>query len=385
MRILAAWLAALAFAPAPAAALEIRSCHDQIRATPLNDERGIQSALVQTIAIINNGKSATRIASLDIDLLAEGVVRDRRHLGAEDISKAIAAAPQLSAMNQIFPSQFCNGTLLKGASLAKSTLIAPGEAVVILHQPFAWKGRRDALSAIAVEESSNAATAAAAAAVREFPIVSDASATKLLFPIAGRSYVGAGASFQSHHRWASVEEFALDIAMLDGASTYSGSGLKLDDYRIFGAPVRAAANGTVVTVKDDEPDNVAMLKRAGESDAAYLDRLMSAQMTLLAKGIEAAQGNYVAMDHGNGEFSIYAHLKQGSIRVKRGDRVVAGTTLAKVGSSGNSTEPHLHFQMCDTAEIGACRAIPPAFRAIRIPLELAPRSVQSGDIVETLE
>ncbi|MBJ7438115.1 MAG: M23 family metallopeptidase [Sphingopyxis sp.] len=378
MKIFAALLAAGALLPSPLAAMEIRSCHAQLRTAPLNDERGVQSLLVQAIAIVNDGKSAVRIAGLDFDLLAKGVLRDRRSLDVADVAKAVASAPQIAAMNRIFPSQFCNGALLRGAALANADLIAPGEAVVFLYQPFAWKGARDTLRLTAREEGKGET-------VRDFPIRAEASATPALFPIAGRSYVGAGASFQSHHRWASVEEFALDIAMLDGAATHKGDGLVLSDYRIYGAPVRAVADGVVARTKADVPDNVAMLKRTGETDAAYLDRLIEAQTTLLSQGIEAVQGNYVIVDHRNGEFSVYAHLKPESVRVKPGDSVGTGETIGTVGSSGNSTEPHLHFQMCDTADIATCRAIPTVFRGVRLPLELAPRSIQSGDIVETSE
>jgi len=55
---------------------------------------------------------------------------------------------------------------------------------------------------------------------------------------------------------------------------------------------------------------------------------------------------------------IYAHLKAGSVAVKVGDVVEAGQVLGKLGSSGNSTEPHLHFQVCDRPEPLQCAGIP---------------------------
>lgn len=379
MKIFTVLLAAAALLPSSAAALEIRSCHEQLRTAPLNDERGVQSALVQSIAIVNDGKVAVRITGVDFDLLEKDALRDRRTLDPADIAKAIATAPHITALDKMFPSQFCNGALFGNNSLATSDLIAPGEAVILLYQPFAWNGARDTVRLTARTEGGHSLVS------RDFPIRSEAAATLAFFPIAGASYVGAGASFHSHHRWALVEEFALDIVMLDGASTHRGDGLSLTDYRIYGEPVRAIADGVIVATKTDVPDNIAMLKQKGESDAAYLDRLIAAQTVLLAQGIDAAQGNYVIIDHRNGEYSVYAHLKPGSIRVKVGDRVGARDSIAAVGSSGNSTEPHLHFQICETAEIGTCRAIPPAFHSVRLPLELSPRSIQSGDIIEAYE
>ena len=54
-------------------------------------------------------------------------------------------------------------------------------------------------------------------------------------------------------------------------------------------------------------------------------------------------GNYVIIDHGNNNFTLYGHCK--SIAVKVGDVVTQGQTIGYVGSTGNSTGPHLHFEI----------------------------------------
>ena len=58
-------------------------------------------------------------------------------------------------------------------------------------------------------------------------------------------------------------------------------------------------------------------------------------------------GNLVTLDLGGHRYATYAHLQPGSLRVKKGDRVRRGQVLALVGNTGNSTEPHLHFQITD--------------------------------------
>lgn len=58
-------------------------------------------------------------------------------------------------------------------------------------------------------------------------------------------------------------------------------------------------------------------------------------------------GNYIVIDHENGEYSLMAHFIPGSLKVRPGQRVVAGTPLALCGNSGNSTSPHLHWQVMD--------------------------------------
>jgi len=56
-------------------------------------------------------------------------------------------------------------------------------------------------------------------------------------------------------------------------------------------------------------------------------------------------GNYIVIDHGNGEFSHLGHLKPGSVKVAVGDKVRAGQAIAQVGTSGSSLFPHLHYEL----------------------------------------
>lgn len=56
-------------------------------------------------------------------------------------------------------------------------------------------------------------------------------------------------------------------------------------------------------------------------------------------------GNTVIIDHGNGLWTLYGHIKNGGILVNEGDQVKRGDKIALVGSTGNSTGPHLHFEV----------------------------------------
>ena len=102
-----------------------------------------------------------------------------------------------------------------------------------------------------------------------------------------------------------------------------------------------------------------------------------------AQRLEAGSiiGNYVLIDHGQTEFSLSAHLKPDSVRVKKGDQVKAGDVIGKLGSSGNSTEPHLHWQLTDQAESLMAVGIPVNFTNITIQWADVPRPLQSGDLV----
>jgi murein DD-endopeptidase MepM/ murein hydrolase activator NlpD len=69
----------------------------------------------------------------------------------------------------------------------------------------------------------------------------------------------------------------------------------------------------------------------------------AADGVVLIAGREAAYGRLVCIDHGHGYTTMYGHLKD--IQVKPGDRVHAGQTLGTVGISGNTTGPHLHYEV----------------------------------------
>ena len=93
-----------------------------------------------------------------------------------------------------------------------------------------------------------------------------------------------------------------------------------------GVDVLAAAEGRVLRFRDGESDR---LKTTEE-----------------VKAIEEQQkecGNGILIDHGNGLQSIYCHLKEGSVVVKRKEKVKAGQKIAQVGQSGVAEFPHLHF------------------------------------------
>jgi murein DD-endopeptidase MepM/ murein hydrolase activator NlpD len=68
----------------------------------------------------------------------------------------------------------------------------------------------------------------------------------------------------------------------------------------------------------------------------------------------------------DGRYASYAHLQPGSLRVKAGDTVREGQSLARIGNSGNSFAPHLHFQLGDSAELLASEGLPFALREFEL-------------------
>ena len=136
---------------------------------------------------------------------------------------------------------------------------------------------------------------------------------------------------------------AADI-LIKGADDLSHkvTGRRNEDYFVYGTEIMAAAPGTVVTSIDVVPDN----------EPGSMNPL-------------CAVGNCLIIDQGSNEYAVYAHLKPGSLRVHRGDKVRTGQVLALCGNSGNSSEPHLHFHLQDNAILQDGAGITPYFTNVK--------------------
>jgi murein DD-endopeptidase MepM/ murein hydrolase activator NlpD len=82
--------------------------------------------------------------------------------------------------------------------------------------------------------------------------------------------------------------------------------------------------------------------------------------------LETISGNHVIMDIGNGLYALYAHMQPGSVRVKLGDKVTRGQVLGLLGNTGNSTEPHLHFHICNANSDLGSEGLPYAFASFEV-------------------
>jgi murein DD-endopeptidase MepM/ murein hydrolase activator NlpD len=139
------------------------------------------------------------------------------------------------------------------------------------------------------------------------------------------------------------ETFAIDWIQLQGERLFTGDGSQNEQYFGFGADVLSATAGTVVSVRDDMPE-----------ETPKQPPLNVLQPTDYA-------GNNVVVQVAPAVWATYAHLQPGSIRVAVGDRVAAGQPLALLGNSGNSTAPHLHFQLSDGPDVVTSNSLPFVF------------------------
>lgn len=173
-------------------------------------------------------------------------------------------------------------------------------------------------------------------------------------PLEGDNWLaGNGPSNTSLHRRALIpingradisQRYAIDwVRMNPDGKTFSGDPKDNENYRAYGAGIHAVADGVVTEIKDGIQQNI-----PGDTRAV--------PMTL-----ETIGGNHVIVEIADRVFAFYAHMQPGSLRVKVGEHVRRGQILGLVGNSGNSTEPHLHFQLCNAnSELGS-EGLPYAF------------------------
>lgn len=161
--------------------------------------------------------------------------------------------------------------------------------------------------------------------------------TKLRLPLEEEWSVLWGGRTWDENRHASVSDmrFALDLLQRKKGSSADGRGRRNEDYYAWNQPVLAPADGVVVSVENKIEDNVPNRVPGGN-----------------------LYGNLVVIRHLDGEYSLLGHLKKGSVNVKPGDRVSSGQRIARVGNSGMSTEPHLHFHLMDTGDWKTAHGLP---------------------------
>ncbi len=217
------------------------------------------------------------------------------------------------------------------------------------------------------------------------------SKTALQLPVRGRSIIFDGHDFYAHHRRqdpasSQVERFKLQgnpnryaydfCPVNEKGEMYKDSPYKKENWYGYGQPIIAPASGTVVDAANDVPENDFKGKQV-----AYADIPENEFYKVLG-------GNYVVLDHGNGEVSYFAHMKTGSVRVKAGDKVAAGQQIGELGFAGDAFIPHLHYMLMDNPDVLKAEGLPSYFhnfrRILGSRIENVDRGqVDSGDIIES--
>jgi Peptidase family M23 len=171
-------------------------------------------------------------------------------------------------------------------------------------------------------------------------------------PLLGKNWLAAnGPSNTSSHRRAMLpingqphigQRYAIDwIQLGDDGKAFSGDEHDNKSYHAWDREIHAVADGKIIEVKDGIPENV---PNSGK---------LAVQMTY-----DTLPGNHIIQQLSEDHYAAYAHLRPGTIKVKVGDTVHTGDVIAHLGNTGNSSEPHLHFQVCDAPSFPASEGLP---------------------------
>jgi len=316
--------------------------------TPLE----LYTAVLQNVAVVNRTAGPISLDEMTLSALRDDEVVQTVTVDADALEAAAVHfyALQHQKVLETYDFHFQVSRYLKDVPLAGTRKLKPGEAVIVTQRALLFQSVPDTLRVSVVGRAEGDTFVSGSGTVR---VVNHESPNSYGFPVSGRWLVAAAPSLHGHHRWASIQEFALDLVQLgEGGLSHRGEGTELQHYHAYGAAVLAVADGKVVAASDGMEESDSNLQQPDETDRAYFARTLELQQKLLAKGFAAVMGNHVSIEHANGEFSHYLHLKNGSVGVKVGDTVERGQHIGALGHSGNSTEPHLHFHLSDGASSG---------------------------------
>lgn len=168
---------------------------------------------------------------------------------------------------------------------------------------------------------------------------------------------GPGQQLPSHGTRTRGQYGAIDVAGVSSATTprlvrFARRSSRPEEFPWFGEPIVSMAAGTVVRVRDGQRDHRARNTWQG---LAYM-MLVEGLVREMA-GSSRILGNHVVVDHGDGTFAVYAHVRRGSATVAEGARVDVGQQLGEIGNTGNTSMPHLHVQLMDRASVDAAAGV----------------------------
>jgi murein DD-endopeptidase MepM/ murein hydrolase activator NlpD len=190
------------------------------------------------------------------------------------------------------------------------------------------------------------------------------------FPLRGEwtAPTTPGKRIPSHGTDQLGERYAFDFVRVDWARTgkpfyqaslpqYLFSGVPLNKCYGWGQGVYAPCDGEIIKAEDGYKERQRVHWFSDSSVA-----LKNAYTFNPGKDdIQTVAGNYIVMKCADHVYAAFAHLQAGSITVSAGQVVRKGDVLGKVGHSGNSTAPHLHFQLMDSSDWRSAKGIPCAF------------------------
>lgn len=360
--------------------LEFKSFPDApIFSNAVNPGLKVFDIFLHNMGIINRSSDPLDVQRISFRVIGGGNTLGGRTMGRSEIETlaeryyrndqygVFGRLPELFGHDQMFA---------QGERVSATPLLEPETALITIQEYFAYKGIAEELQ-VNVDFTRGTGTTRTETRTWSVPIKPYISPNTFQLPFAGRWYVTTGPDVSGHHRNWQNTEFAYDFSRTEaGGLQFAQEGYAPGDYHVYGEPVLAIAPGVVVRSTDRFPE--APLREQGESTGDYQQRMSDRMNENFAEDPDANYGNIVIIEHGGGEFSSYAHLRQHSVKVRVGDPVKAGDQLGEVGQSGNSLKPHLHFNVA----LASGRSIPARFEnAYALDGEQILRLLRTGEFI----
>ncbi|GAA1967130.1 M23 family metallopeptidase [Microbacterium deminutum] len=204
------------------------------------------------------------------------------------------------------------------------------------------------------------------------------------FPLRGEGWMAVttpAARIPSHGTDMLGQRFAFDFLKVDeragtrfhpaGMLRANLVGVRVQECYAWGAPIYAPCDGVVVLAVDG------VAERAWIHPVTEAARLIRNAWTFTPGNLPAILGNHVILRTGD-VFAAFVHLAPGSVAVRAEQIVRSGELLGRVGHTGNSTSPHLHFQLMDSLDVMTARGIPCAFRRYDVEHQGSWMSIRNG-------
>lgn len=323
----------------------------------------IYDAIIQNLAIVNNSNDTITVEKVHLSIIKDSLEYQSLTIYKKQLN---AYAERMHSLQErdlltMLDFQFQTSLYLKDISYSSNINIAQNEAIVISRIPLLFDFIPDYIwVTVTSRDNKNEIISKS-----KLEVIKYVSKNNYNFPLKGVWSAFGAPSLNSHHRWTSIQEFAYDFIKIDAnGNSHTKDGSKLKQFYAYNEPVFSIGEGKVVSVYDKATESNFNLKQPNESQDEFRDKARENQNKLLKKGFEFILGNHVIIEHANKEYSYYMHLKPNSIKVKIGNYVSSGQQIASLGHSGNSSEPHLHFQLSDSSDILKARGLPIVFQNI---------------------
>jgi murein DD-endopeptidase MepM/ murein hydrolase activator NlpD len=198
----------------------------------------------------------------------------------------------------------------------------------------------------------------------EHPVIVD-------FPLRGEwvAFNSPGDCVPSHGVDMLGQRFAYDFVRVDrrkGWRIHPAGGLRSNllgfpvrETYAWGQPVHMPFDGEIVEARDGYPERRRIVP------IREIAVVIKNSVTFNPANLRPVLGNFVIARSGD-TFAMFAHLTPGSVIVEAGQAVRSGNQVGRVGHTGNSTAPHLHFQLMDSADLLNARGVPCASRGLEV-------------------